>query len=248
MKRVAVIVVALAVLIVGIVVATRDRTPPAAVSGQTTAPTSTSLTGGITPGQGASGLAPDGITPIGWTSTCDGAVAAATAAVVAFTDPVGTPGWGTPAAKRGTARTGLTETIARLTTGTHPSLVPAAANAYPQDFVGVTAHPEWGGYRVASCTAGSVAVVDVFSCATVTETPPAVTGVGSNCYPRELTMRWVGAPSDWRVAQWETTLRGAQPGFGGPTFTDPNPPTAAQRRTALAAGGPGWQEYANAPR
>lgn len=248
MKRVAVIVVALAVLIVGIVVATRDRTTPAAVSGQTTAPTSTSLTGGITPGQGASGLAPDGITPIGWPSTCDGAVGAATAAVVAFTDPVGTPGWGTPAAKRGTARAGLTETIARLTTGTHPSLEKVANWASPQDFVGEIEHPEWGGYRLTSCTAGSVAIVDVFSCATATETPPTVTGVGSACGVDRLAMRWVGTPSDWRVAQLEYNLPGPQPGFGGPWFTDPSPPTAAQRQTALAAGGPGWQEYANAPR
>ncbi len=248
MKRVAVIVVALAVLIVGIVVATRDRTTPAAVSGQTPAPTSTSLTGGITPGQGASGLAPDGITPIGWPSTCDGAVGAATAAVVAFTDPVGTPGWGTPAAKRGTPRAGLTETIARLTTGTHPSLEKAATGAYPQDWPGEIEHPEWGGYRLASCTAGSVAVVDVFSCATVTEVPAGTTGWGSDCYAQELTMRWGGTPTDWRVAQWETTLPPPRPMFGGPLYTNPNPPTAVQRRAALAAGVPGWQEYANAPR
>lgn len=243
---IAAVLVVLAVIAGAAVYRTSAGTTDGTAGPSTT--TGTTVPGRIHARSTGTGVAADGITPIGWPSTCDGAIQAATTVEIASVDTVGTTDYGTPNAKLGTARPGLDDTLARIFTGNDANIARRKVGAHPEDFPGGVAHPEWGGYRLVSCTAGQVAVVDVFSCGVLNYWPATSTDPpGAACGTTRWTMVWGGTPTDWRAAAVAEQVTGTPRYPGVKVFSTPMPITAETRRAALAKAGPQWQEYADAP-
>lgn len=200
---------------------------------------------GVAFGEGASTKAADGVTPIGWPSTCAGAINAAATSIVALQNP--TPGLdlGTPKARPAPARPGLKETIDYLLQG-DPQKERHSELAWPSAGYGVATDVTSGGYRVVECTPGESATIAVLSCSTFVGYDPSDPELAgkSLCLDGTVTVRWGGSPADWRRAEsgldTEKGPLDGQPAIGGPL-------TPSQRRAILSRQ-PGWKEWANAPR
>lgn len=218
-------------------------TPPP--STPSSAPPSTApSTGGLMAGAGGTRKAADGKTPIGFASSCDGAAQAAAAYTVALTDEIGYARPGVAGAKR----PGLKATLDYIfATGGAPDASVTEQRTIllgPNSVLpGLTAHPEWGGYRIADCVPKFTATIDLFSC--LTGYPDSDGGSICDTTPWELV--WYA--NDWHVARLPVTAVDPDPTSVFPDSTKaPNPLSAASRRQAIAAGGPGWTEWANAPK
>lgn len=241
-----------AVALVAVVLSLAGGSPDAAPAPTTTV-TTTPGTDGIRVASGTGGKqkAPDGITPVGYESTCAGAVQAAANYDTALTDPTGTTGYNTPTAKTGAARPGLDATLNRILSGSHPSIIEAEEGARPSTlFPGQETHPEWGGFKVVRCTPSSLAVIDLFSCSVIPNRVEAerfgVAGLAM-CVPARYQLRWGGAPFDWRLhAREGSNVIDPQP-FNSPDG-EPVPITAKRRAEILKPGGTGWTEFTNAPK
>lgn len=231
-------------------------------SGEQTAPpvassTSTPATGGVlsvTPGQGATDLAPDGVTPIGYPDTCVGAVAAA-ANIGPLFDV-----WGVV---EGVEPERWRESVERVFVpgskdGAELAQLAAAAATDPEteraarDDLAVFSHPEWGGFRLVSCTPGESAMVELLDCGvSIVEATSAYCDVG------RYEMSWTGSPADWRFEdspadeerQLPPTVKAIEERISAESDQlGPNGPSPAQRRAWLSELGSGWQEFANATR
>lgn len=200
---------------------------------------------GVAFGEGASTKAADGVTPIGWPSTCAGAINAAATSIVALQNP--TPGLdlGTPKARPAPARPGLKETIDYLLQG-DPEVGQHSELAWPTADYGVATDVTSGGYRVVDCTPGTSATIMILSCSTFVGSNPADPGLAgkSVCGSEPVNVRWGGSPADWRRTEDPVNVeKGPMAGYkavGGPL-------TPSQRRAILSRQ-PGWKEWANAPR
>ncbi|MFI5736175.1 hypothetical protein ACIA49_39035 [Kribbella sp. NPDC051587] len=210
----------------------------------TPSPTTTPTTGGLVAGSGGSGKAADGKTPIRFPSTCDGAAQAAAAYSISLTDETG---YAKPGVA-GTKRPGLKATLDYIF-NTGGQLDPTAAEHKEtalipnQTLPGLTAHPEWGGYKVVNCVTKFSSTINLFSCLTGY---PDSDG-GALCTSTVWELVWNG--DDWHVARIPATAVAPDPAASLPdALKAPNPLPAAVRRQALAAGGAGWTEWANAPK
>jgi hypothetical protein len=219
-----------------------NATPPP--STPTSAPPSTPSAGGLVAGAGGTRKADDGNTPIGFASSCDGAAQAAAAYAVSLTDEIGYARPGVAGAKR----PGLKATLDYIfSTGGAPdesvteqrTVLLAPNTVLP----GLTAHPEWGGYQIADCVPKFTATINLFSCLTGYPTSEG----GSICDTTPWELVWYA--DDWHVSRIPATVVDPDPSSVFPDSTKaPNPLSAAGRREAIAAGGPGWTEWANAPK
>jgi|GEM_PF-3938246 len=215
----------------------------------------------IEAGSGGTTVAADGITPVGYSPSCDDAIRAATNYLVFVEEGMVTGRW-TPES--------YAATLDELTAGLHDGSVQelrrrlgseraelrAALDQFlvedgAPELVGTaslalgTVHPEWGGFLVQTC-AGGRAVVDV---ATYWKEPAGgFFGDQEGIEPgpsRRVTLSW--AHDDWRLAgydefdhpapvelipRWETVLS--------------DPPSAESRRAWMAESEMPWQEYTNA--
>jgi hypothetical protein len=182
----------------------------------------------VTAGQGGSSRAADGKTPIGYPHTCEGAVAAATNYVSSATRLE----WVKPYGDK------LLDQIADadeqrieyhrkgMRTGLQLGLVQES-------------HPEWGGFRVLACDQYT-ATINVWEC----EVTRAEGQAQRSCGTIATVLAWVSG--DWKLRRYESPAEPPTPQSPEATLGDTALP-AEQRRQALRAAGPGWQEYANAP-
>ncbi len=184
----------------------------------------------VVAGRGGSRLAVDGKTPVGYPHTCQGAVAAATnyvssAARLAWVRPTGDK---------------LLDQISDADTqriNFYRKGQRTALNAG----VEIEPHPEWGGFRLVACDSYNATVV-IWPCEVQRldgEAQRSCVGVGTN-------VAWV--LGDWKLRSYEVPAEPPTPEITPDPAPGDDPLTAAQRRRALAAAGPDWQEYANAPR
>ncbi|MEV0287901.1 hypothetical protein AB0H36_27625 [Kribbella sp. NPDC050820] len=244
--RVAVAVVVVAAAIgAGVAIgAARGGDEPAPTSTPTPSASAQPSSGGLVAGGGGSGKAADGKTPIRFASSCDGAAQAAAAYSVGLTDEIG---YARPGVA-GTKRAGLNATLDYIfSTGGSPdeSVVERRTVLLTpnETLPGLTAHPEWGGYKVVDCVPKFSATINLFSCLTGY---PDSDG-GSICDTTVWELTWYA--DDWHVARIPATTVTPDPTSVFPdSVKAPNPVPAASRRAALAAGGAGWTEWANAPK
>jgi hypothetical protein len=213
------------------------NSPSAPVSGTPSA-------GGLVAGGGGARKAADKKTPIGFATSCDGAAQAAAAYSVGLTDEVGYTRPGVAGAKR----SGLKATVDYIfTTGGTPdesvTELRTVLMTPNETLPGLVAHPEWGGYKVVDCVPKFSATINLFSCLTGY---PDSDG-GSICDTTIWELTWYAG--DWHVTRLPATTVTPDPTSVFPdSVKAPNPLTAATRRAALAAGGAGWTEWANAPK
>lgn len=233
------VVVAL-VLGVGIGSALRSREGSPATQPKATATSTASSSGtpgtavsqplAVVAGKGGSRLAVDGLTPVGYPRSCAGAVAAATnyvssAARLTWVGPRGDE---------------LLDQIADADSRRIEYYRQGQRGALGDGFV-VEPHPEWGGFRLVACDSTDATVI-IWPC----ELERLGAKVQRSCVAVSTAVAWVNG--DWKLRRYEI------PAEDEPMLTpdDPvlgaDPLPAEQRRRALKAAGPDWQEYANAPR
>jgi hypothetical protein len=221
--------------------ATRTNTNPApAATTPSSATTSTApgAAGGYTIKAGAGGTAKavDGRTPIGYASTCQGAVEAATNYYTAiaeglFQDRLTMDGF---AALTGQLNAGLdATTVSGL--GKEFAGIRADSKAKNRPSFNPSYHPEWGMFRVQSCVTDSTAVVEVAGFFDMN-------GLSLEA-PKVVTVSW--SKGDWRLASIEVATNNPAGDAIAPDAPAPLP--ADQRRAMIAQAGTGWTEYTNAP-
>lgn len=200
---------------------------------------------GIAFGHGATTKAADGVTPIGWPSTCAGAVNSAATTLVALTNAEPGVDLGTAKARPAPARSGLRETVDYLLQG-DPQKELHSEKAWPTADYGVNKDITSGGYRVVDCTPGKTATVALFNCSTFVGSNPAEPEYAgkSVCGTDTYRLVWGGSPADWRVTE-DPATRVPGPEDSGPAIAAPLTPD--QRRAVLSRL-EGWKEWANAPR
>ncbi|MGC5168698.1 hypothetical protein [Luteimicrobium sp. DT211] len=221
--------------------------PSAASSPATSTSTAPDAVGGLRVAAGSGGtkgkVASDGRTPLGYANTCEGAVQAATNYVKGIEDGLYQP--------RLDAK-GFAAYVSQLTDGLDGGAADGPVATLTAEFTSGRAevkkygtpldpnasfHPEWGAFIVRSCVPGTQASVDVVAY----ETPYMGKGnVGVGEY--HVTLAWF--ENDWHLAGYEAQLDGLPDGVSGVT-TSPVP--ADHRHAWIAAAGPGWTEYTNAP-
>jgi len=247
---IAAVAVVAAVLFTGVVthlVTGGDARPaPGAAKPSTAAPTAASAPGTpvggyqVKAGAGGTATAVDGRTPIGYPGNCQGAVEAATNYYTAlaeglFQDRLTPDGF---AALLAQINAGLDVDGANMgALKTQFATIRDEGKAKNIPFYNAQYHPEWGAFRVQSCTKTSTAVIDIAGFAT----DDAVPG-HSGQSPQVISLSWF--KDDWRLVDAKdlaTDVYGSDPAW--PVAPLP----AAQRKAMIARGGPGWTEYANAP-
>jgi hypothetical protein len=195
----------------------------------------------VAAGAGGTAKAVDERTPIGYPSTCEGAVAAATNYSTAITEGL--------YQNRLTA-TEFSALLGQLNGGldngpgpmsdlaTHFSKIRTESKAAHIPFADVQSHPEWGAFRVQNCSAGAMAKVDIAGWSKDGHAPGE-----SVDYAWHISVLWSG--NDWRLVS-ATDLENS-PTMAIPIRFRAAPLPALQRKVMIASGGPGWTEYTNAP-
>jgi hypothetical protein len=226
---------------------TTGPTPAAATSSPTaTTPPATPApaapVGGyqVKAGSGGTARAVDGRTPIGYASTCQGAVEAATNYYTAlgeglYQDRLTADGFAGFLAQINAGLDVKDVTMSALKTQFDTIRTESKAKNIP--FYDAKYHPEWGAFRVQSCTQESTAEVDIAGFST----DDAVPGV-SGRYAQKISLSWF--KNDWRLTDAKdlaTDVYDVNPPFAAA------PLPAAERNAMIAQGGPGWTGYTNAP-
>ncbi|MEU8244067.1 hypothetical protein AB0C07_37915 [Actinoplanes missouriensis] len=184
----------------------------------------------VTAGQGGSGRAADGKTPIGYQHTCEGAVAAATNYVSSATRLEWVKPYGDKLLDQ--ISDADTQSIEERRTGMRTILEGGGV---------LESHPEWGGFRVVACDQYD-ATVDVWECEVLRANGQAQ----RSCAPIATAVAWVNG--DWKLRRYQVPAEEPAPEPTPDPVPGDAPLSAEQRRQALQAAGPEWQEYANAPK
>ena len=183
----------------------------------------------VTAGQGGSALGADRRTPIGYPRTCEGAIAAATNYVSSATRLE----W---VRSHGDALLDQTVDADSRAIEDYREGMRTLLNTG----VVMESHPEWGGFRVVDCDQYTAAV-DVWECEVIRLNGQAQ----RSCTAITTVVAWVY--TDWKLRRYDVPAAPPVPEETPDTVPDDSPLPADQRRQALQAAGPGWQEYANAP-
>ncbi|BCJ46188.1 hypothetical protein GCM10010168_51370 [Actinoplanes ianthinogenes] len=207
--------------------AAQPTAPPPAAPGSA-APSTTVEHFAVTAGEGGSSLAADGKTQMGYEHTCAGAVAAATNYISSATRLEWVKSYGDK----------LLDQISDADSQRIEYYRKGMRTALELKLI-MESHPEWGGFRLVSCDSYT-ATVNVWECEVMRGNGQAQ----GSCDTNATVVAWVNG--DWKLRRYEWTdeppIPASQDLVGGDTPLD-----AAQRRQALQAAGPDWQEYANAP-
>lgn len=226
---------ALAVLALGVGLGNAVRTkndPPQPGPAEPGSPSSPAPAGpllAVTAGQGGSKKAADGRTPLGYPRTCEGAVAAATNYVSSATRLEWVQRHGD--ALLGQISVADTQRIAYHREGMRTALTSG---------ITMESRPEWGGFRLVACDP-STATVNVWEC----EVQRYQGQSQRSCTAVTTTLNWIG--DDWKLRRYEVPAEPPVPAVTPDPAPGGVPLPTDQRRQALQAAGPGWQEYANAP-
>ncbi|MFC6562644.1 hypothetical protein [Actinoplanes utahensis] len=211
---------------IGTVITSSGSTPPP--SAPTTLPEE-SPRYVVVAGQGGSERAVDGKTPIRYQHDCEGAIAAATNYVSSATRME----WVRP---YGDKLIGQITDAGAESMESHREGMRTAVNSG----IALEPHPEWGGFQVLACDPHS-ATINLWECMVVRSgDDPQRT-----CTTAATVVTW--AADDWKLRRYETLPEDHVPGDTLDAVPGDAPLPADQRREALRAAGPGWQEYSNAP-
>ncbi|MCL3863027.1 hypothetical protein [Actinotalea sp. K2] len=237
--------VVVAVLAGGIYAATNRDQPPPAPAATSPAPTTSLPVGAyaVEAGGGGSDLATDGKTPIGFADDCTGAAHAATAYYVAVLE-----GLYQDQLTPEEFDTLLDQINAGLDANSGPirdlkaqfRTIREEAQELDIEFHDPEFHPEWGAFRVHSCADRASATVEIVGFAQDSD------GEGANySYESPRTVRVSWFEDDWRLL--DLAEMAENPASGVIPLDSLAPLPADQRRALIAANGPGWTEYTNAP-
>lgn len=240
------------VVLVGVAVAVWAATRPTAPdpdpeptpSAQPSGPVAGSYR--VAAGEGGTGTAVDGRTPVGYEPTCEGAVHAATNYLVAVDEALVTERTSAEdfAALLDELGAGLDGGAADSPMGdlkAQHATIREESQTYDVPMFTGTSHPEWGGFLVRSCNEGSQAVVDIVRVWEEPQYPPFSTAY-------RVTLTWFGREGDdedWRLVEFRQLETDEAPASLGESEATPVP--ADERRAWLMDAGPGWTEYTNAP-
>lgn len=226
-------------------------------AGSASAPTATPPAGGgdvhggesgpieyqIEAGSGGSATAEaDGETPVGYDSSCAGAVQAATNYLTWVIEPA--VQW---RVDEQTYDALVDEVNGNLDGGIGPiseMKQRVKENGFfepggEEDHFRSTPHPEWGAFRVVECTDSSLATVEIMHGGTFNHTPDKAVFVSNTIY-----LAW--HDGDWRLID-VTNDEGIDIDGHLPTET-PVDGVRQWRANFLEFAGPAWMEYTNAPR
>jgi hypothetical protein len=219
----------------------------------------------VAAGDGGTALAADGVTPVGYDPSCQGAVQAATNYNTLVVEGRITERWTTESFQAvldqivgfgGDDPYGLRAQFVGEREELR-SLVGDMTGTPASPALGF-AHPERGGYLVRSCSAEGQAVIDIVlywdeppgglmtTFTTMTEPDGReVSTIGPGVY--RVSVAWFNG--DWRLVEWEELELSGSPvpddEYGAPSRTNPS---AQYRRAWMSASDEPWTEYTNAPR